>query len=66
LIPDDPSIFLSLGIAAQQANDLKSAVAAYEKFLKLAPNDPSAAQVKQQVQFLKAQLKAGPLAGQSG
>lgn len=66
LIPDDPSIFLSLGIAAQQANDLKSAVAAYEKFLKLAPSDPSAAQVKQQVQFLKAQLKAGPLAGQSG
>jgi tetratricopeptide (TPR) repeat protein len=66
LIPDDPSIFLSLGIAAQQANDLESAVAAYEKFLDLAPSDPSAAQVKQQVQFLKAQLKAGPLAGQSG
>jgi tetratricopeptide (TPR) repeat protein len=66
LIPDDPSVFLSLGIAAQQANDLKSAVAAYEKFLELAPDDPSAAQVKQQLQFLKAQLKAGPLAGQSG
>jgi tetratricopeptide (TPR) repeat protein len=66
LLPDDPSVFLSLGIAAQQANDLKSAVAAYEKFLDLAPNDPSAAQVKQQIQFLKAQLKAGPLAGQSG
>jgi tetratricopeptide (TPR) repeat protein len=66
LIPDDPSVFLSLGIAAQQANDLKSAVAAYEKFLDLAPDDPSAAQVKQQVQFLKAQLKAGPPAGQSG
>jgi tetratricopeptide (TPR) repeat protein len=66
LIPDDPSVFLSLGIAAQQANDLKSAVAAYEKFLDLAPDDPSAAQVKQQIQFLKAQLKAGPPAGQSG
>jgi tetratricopeptide (TPR) repeat protein len=59
LVPDDPSIFLSLGFAAQQANDVKSAVAAYEQFLKLAPNDPTAPQVKQQLQFLKAQLKTG-------
>jgi tetratricopeptide (TPR) repeat protein len=66
LIPDDPSVFLSLGFAAQQANDLKSAVAAYEQFLKLAPDDPSAATVKQQLQFLKAQLKAGSLQQQSG
>jgi tetratricopeptide (TPR) repeat protein len=66
LIPDDPSVFLSLGFAAQQANDIKSAVAAYEQFLKLAPDDPSAATVKQQLQFLKAQLKAGSLPQQSG
>jgi tetratricopeptide (TPR) repeat protein len=66
LLPDDPSVYLSLGIAAQEASDLKSAIAAYEKFLQLAPNDPSAAQVKQQVQFLKQQLKANPLLGQSG
>jgi tetratricopeptide (TPR) repeat protein len=66
LIPDDPSVFLSLGFAAQQANDLKSAVAAYEQFLKLAPDDPSAATVKQQLQFLKAQLKAGSPPQQSG
>ena len=66
LIPDDPSVFLSLGFAAQQANDLKSAVAAYEQFLKLAPDDPSAATVKQQLQFLKAQLKAGSSPQQSG
>jgi tetratricopeptide (TPR) repeat protein len=66
LTPDDPSVFLSLGFAAQQANDLESAVAAYEQFLKLAPDDPSAATVKQQLQFLKAQLKAGSLPQQSG
>jgi tetratricopeptide (TPR) repeat protein len=66
LIPDDPSVFLSLGFAAQQANDIKSAVAAYEQFLKLAPDDPSAATVKQQLQFLKAQLKASSAPQQSG
>jgi tetratricopeptide (TPR) repeat protein len=66
LIPDDPSVFLSLGFAAQQANDLESAVAAYQQFLKLAPDDPSAATVKQQLQFLKAQLKAGSHPQQSG
>src|SRR5215210_2159485 len=59
LIPDDPSVFLSLGIAAQEAGDVKSAIAAYNKFLELAPDDPSAPQVKQQVKFLKQQLKAG-------
>jgi tetratricopeptide (TPR) repeat protein len=66
LIPDDPSIFLSLGLAAQAANNIQSAIAAYEQFLDLAPNDPSAAQVKQQVEFLKQQLKANPLLQQSG
>jgi tetratricopeptide (TPR) repeat protein len=66
LIPDDPSVFLSLGFAAQQANDLESAVAAYQQFLKLAPDDPSAATVKQQLQFLKAQLKAGSHPQHSG
>lgn len=66
LTPDDPSVFLSLGFAAQQSNDITAAVAAYEQFLKLAPNDPSAATVKQQLQFLKAQLKAGSQPQQSG
>jgi tetratricopeptide (TPR) repeat protein len=66
LAPDDPSVFLSLGFAAQQSNDIKAAVAAYQQFLKLAPNDPSAATVKQQLQFLKAQLKAGSQPQQSG
>jgi tetratricopeptide (TPR) repeat protein len=66
LIPDDPSLLLSLGLAAQQANDFQSAIAAFQQFLDLAPNDPAAAQVKQQVALLKQQLKANPLPQQSG
>jgi tetratricopeptide (TPR) repeat protein len=66
LVPDDPSIFISLGFAAQEANDLESAIAAYERFLELAPSDPSADEVKQRIEFLKAQLKANPVLDQSG
>jgi tetratricopeptide (TPR) repeat protein len=66
LIPDDPSLLLSLGLSAEQANDFQSAIAAFQQFLDLAPNDPAAAQVKQQVESLKQQLKANPLVQQSG
>jgi tetratricopeptide (TPR) repeat protein len=66
LVPDDPSISISLGFAAQEANDLESAIAAYERFLELAPSDPSADEVKQRIEFLKAQLKANPVLDQSG
>jgi tetratricopeptide (TPR) repeat protein len=66
LIPDDPSLFLSLGIAAQEANDAKSAIAAYKQFLTLAPNDPSAPQVKQQIAALEQSLKANSLLQPSG
>jgi tetratricopeptide (TPR) repeat protein len=66
LIPDDPSLLLSLGLSAEQANDFQSAIAAFQQFLDLAPNDPAAAQVKQQVASLKQQLKANPLVQQSG
>jgi tetratricopeptide (TPR) repeat protein len=66
LIPGDPSIFLSLGIAAQQANDLPSAIAAFKQFLVLAPNDPSAAQVKQEIALLEQELKTNSLLQPSG
>ena len=58
LTPDDPSVFLQLGIASQSANDVESAVAAYKKFLALAPDDASAPLVKQQLKVLAAQQKA--------
>jgi tetratricopeptide (TPR) repeat protein len=66
LVPEDPSLFLSLGIASQEASDYESAIAAYKKFLELAPNDPSAPQVKQQIAILKQQLKGNSLLQQSG
>jgi tetratricopeptide (TPR) repeat protein len=59
LTPNDPSVFLQLGVASQGAQDLQSAIAAYEQFLKLAPDDASAPLVKQQLKILKAQQKAG-------
>ena len=46
LNPNDATTQIQLGQAAQAANDTAVAVAAYRKFLKLAPNDPLAAQVK--------------------
>lgn len=54
LQPEDASIQLQLAQAAENANDLPSAVAAYEQFLKLAPDDPSADAVKARVEQLKA------------
>jgi Flp pilus assembly protein TadD len=64
--PDDPSLFLSLGIAAQQAGDAQGAIDAYRQFLDLAPNDPAAEEVKQRVAVLRQQLKANPLVQSSG
>jgi tetratricopeptide (TPR) repeat protein len=66
LIPDDPSLFLSLGIAAQEAGDAEAAIDAYQRFLVLAPNDPSAPQVKQQIALLEQQLKGNSLLQPSG
>ena len=53
LQPGDPNIQLELAQAAQQAGDTATAIAAYTAFLKLAPDDPSASIVKQQLQQLK-------------
>jgi tetratricopeptide (TPR) repeat protein len=66
LLPDDPSLFLSLGLAAQEARDYQAAIDAYREFLALAPNDPSAPQVKQQIRLLEQALEGNPLPQQSG
>ena len=55
LTPDDPNVFLQLGVASQSANDIESAIAAYRQFLALAPDDASAPLVKQQLKVLVAQ-----------
>jgi hypothetical protein len=46
---------LQLASAAQTAGDIPTAVTAYERFLKIAPNDPNAAAVQQTLTQLKAQ-----------
>ena len=46
LQPDDPTVQLELAQAAQSANDVTTVIAAYEAFLKLAPDDPTAPEVK--------------------
>jgi tetratricopeptide (TPR) repeat protein len=56
LSPKDATTQLRLGQIAQNAGDTQTAVAAYERFLKLAPDDPLAANVKKAL----AQLKPAP------
>jgi tetratricopeptide (TPR) repeat protein len=59
LQPNDASIQIQLAQAAENANDVPSAIAAYQQFLKLAPDDPSADAVKQRVQALQASSGTG-------
>lgn len=59
LQPTDPNVQLELAQTAQQAGDSADAVAAYERFLKLAPDDPTASIVKRQLKALKAQAGQG-------
>lgn len=47
------SIWLNYGSAAQSGNDLKTALAAYSAFLKIAPDDVNAPQVRSIVKQLK-------------
>ena len=55
LTPDDPSLFLQLGQAAQLSQDTQTAILAYRKFLALAPDDPNAREVRRLVKQLTAQ-----------
>jgi tetratricopeptide (TPR) repeat protein len=58
--PRDPNIQLELAQAAQQSGDTAKAIKAYEQFLKLAPDDPTAPIVKQQIVQLKAAQTPAP------
>jgi tetratricopeptide (TPR) repeat protein len=53
LVPRDPNVQLELAQAAQQSGNTARAIAAYERFLVLAPDDPTAEIVKEQVKALK-------------
>ena len=53
LRPNDPNVQLELAQAAQQVGDGQTSITAYETFLKLAPDDPSAGVVRQQLKQLR-------------
>ncbi len=53
LEPDDPSVQLELAQSAQSAGDVVTTIAAYEAFLKLAPDDPTAPEVKRILKQLR-------------
>lgn len=61
LTPEDSGVFLQLGIASEGSGDIEAAIAAYEKFLELAPDDSRADVVQQQIDLLKAnqELQSG-------
>jgi cytochrome c-type biogenesis protein CcmH/NrfG len=63
LNPRDATTQIQLGQAAQ---DTPTAIAAFEKFLKLAPTDPLVAQVKQALKSLRAQSAPAASASTSG
>ena len=56
--PRDPAVQFELAQTAEAANDLPTAIAAYKAFLRLAPEDQSAAAVKQRVAELEARVGA--------
>ena len=60
--PTDPSIQFALAQTAEQAQDTKTAIAAYKKFLVLAPEDPTAPAVKQRIKDLEKQAASTPTA----
>ena len=60
--PEDASIQIQLADAAQNAGDTQTALAAYKRFLKLAPDDPSAELVRQEIKRLEAAAELGAAA----
>lgn len=54
--PRDPAVQFELAQTAEAANELPTAITAYKTFLKLAPEDQSAAAVKQRVAELEQRV----------
>lgn len=63
--PNDESVQLDLADAAQRANDVETAIAAYKRFLKLAPDSPQAELVREQIKQLEA-AQSSALGGTGG
>jgi predicted TPR repeat methyltransferase len=58
--PNDSAIQFELAQTAETANDLPTAVAAYKRFLELAPEDQSAPAVKERITLLEERLAPAP------
>jgi cytochrome c-type biogenesis protein CcmH/NrfG len=54
----EPTALLQWASAAQSANDVTTAITAYQRFLKVAPNNPNAATVRQTLAQLQASVGA--------
>ena len=52
-LPNDPNVQLELAQAAEAAGDATTAISAYEAFLKLAPDDPTAVEVRRILKQLR-------------
>lgn len=67
LVDDDPLLWIQFAQASENAQDYESAVTAYERFLDLAPNNPSAEQIEERIKALEAiGGAAAPQPGQGG
>jgi len=53
VLPNDPTVQLELAQAAQDAGDVATTIAAYEAFLKIAPDDPTATEVRRLLRQLR-------------
>ena len=54
LVDDDPLLWLQFAQAAETAAQYDAAITAYERFLKLAPDDSSAQQVRDRIKLLRS------------
>jgi tetratricopeptide (TPR) repeat protein len=62
ITPDDPSIQFQLADAAESAGDTATALKAYKRFVKLAPDDPSTPDIKARIKELEKQSSTGTTA----
>lgn len=58
---DDPAAWFRLGQIATAANDTTGAITAYERFVKLAPEDPLTSKVKDEIKRLKESLTSSTI-----
>jgi tetratricopeptide (TPR) repeat protein len=57
--PNDASVQFELAQTAEAASDLPTAIAAYKRFVELAPEDSAAEAVQERIELLEAQASAG-------